>query len=266
MLRDLTLLPLFDCCSQELQGRAREKYNRLSQLSSDLDWYQGQYEALDAFVEALRTDNDWLEYRLKAVQDALLDQRALTVEDTTAVDRVKTALLEKDEALMTANDELQKARATLAEAQTAMVEKEVALSTAQAQLQQDRTTLEGAWCWQAQAEQKAQEAEKLSVDLQEKVTSLTTVEQQLRQERSVCQQAESQLQQGQSTHNEVQAALQRERSAREEVQGQLQRERAALEKAWATLKLRDAEITHLTGIVVQMGPTRWAARRTTLKT
>jgi hypothetical protein len=67
MLRDLTLLPLFDCCSQELQGRAREKYNRLSQLSSDLDWYQGQYEALDAFVEALRTDNDWLEYRLKAM-------------------------------------------------------------------------------------------------------------------------------------------------------------------------------------------------------
>jgi hypothetical protein len=85
-------------------------------------------------VEALRTDNDWLEYRLKAVQDALLDQRALTVEDTTAVDRVKTALLEKDEALMTANDELQKARAALAEARTAMVEKEVALSTAQAQL------------------------------------------------------------------------------------------------------------------------------------
>jgi hypothetical protein len=50
------------------------------------------------------------------------------------------------------------------------------------------------------------------------------------------------------------------------MQGQLQRERATLEKALAMLKLRDAEITHLTGIDVQMGPTRWAARRTTLKT
>jgi hypothetical protein len=64
-------------------------------------------------VEAVRTDNGWLEYRLRAVQDALLDQRALTVEGTTAVDRVKIVLLEKDEALATANDELQKACAAL---------------------------------------------------------------------------------------------------------------------------------------------------------
>jgi hypothetical protein len=42
-------------------------------LSSDLDWYRGQYEALEALVEALQTDNGWLEYRLRAVQDALLD-------------------------------------------------------------------------------------------------------------------------------------------------------------------------------------------------
>jgi hypothetical protein len=31
----------------------RKKYNCLSQLSSELDWYRGQYEALDALVEAL---------------------------------------------------------------------------------------------------------------------------------------------------------------------------------------------------------------------
>jgi hypothetical protein len=60
-----------------------------------------------------------------------------------------------------------------------MLEKETALATAQTQLQQDRATLEGAWSWQAQAEQKAQEAEKLSADLQEKVTSLAAVEEQL---------------------------------------------------------------------------------------
>jgi hypothetical protein len=33
------------------------KYDRLTQLSSDLDWYRGQYDALDAFMEALQTDN-----------------------------------------------------------------------------------------------------------------------------------------------------------------------------------------------------------------
>jgi hypothetical protein len=43
-------------------------------LSSELDWYRGQYDALDALVEALRTDNEWLEYRLRAVRDELLDQ------------------------------------------------------------------------------------------------------------------------------------------------------------------------------------------------
>jgi chromosome segregation ATPase len=160
-------------------------------LSSDLDWYRGQYEALDAFVEALQTDNGWLEHRLRAVQDALLDQRALTAEDTTAVDRVKTSLLEKDEAHATANGELQKVRAALAEAQIAMAEKKTALTTAQTQLQQDRTTLEGTRSWQAQAEKKAQEAEKLSADLQEKATSLAVVEEQLRQERSARQQVES---------------------------------------------------------------------------
>jgi hypothetical protein len=53
-------------------------------LSSDLDWYRGQYEVLDALVEALQMDNGLLEYRLRAVHDALLDQRALTAEGTTA--------------------------------------------------------------------------------------------------------------------------------------------------------------------------------------
>jgi chromosome segregation ATPase len=154
----------------------RKKYNCLSQLSSELNWYRGQYEALDALVEALQTNNDWLEYRLRVMEDALVNQRTLTTEDTTTVDRVKVVLLEKEEVLATANDELQKERAALAEAHTALAQKENALITAQTQLQQDRT----------QAEQKAQEAEKMSADLQVRVTSLAAVEEQLRQERSAC--------------------------------------------------------------------------------
>jgi hypothetical protein len=93
-------------------------------LSTELNWYRGQYDAL---VEALRTDNSWLEYQLRAVRDALLDQGAQTVEGGSAVDMVKVALLERDEAL-------QKVRATLAAVQTAAAEKEMALTAAQAQL------------------------------------------------------------------------------------------------------------------------------------
>jgi hypothetical protein len=169
------------------------------------------------------------------------------------VDRMKVTLLEMDRALEAANNDLQRACAALDKMQTAMAEKETALATAQTQLQQDRATLEGAQSWQAQAEQKAKEAERLGADLREKAASHAAVDEQLRQERSARQQAETRLQQEQSALEEAQAALERERSAREEAQGQLQREHAALEKAQATLKLRDAEITRLTRELVQEG-------------
>jgi hypothetical protein len=54
-------------------------------------------------VEALRTDNGWLEYRLQAVQDELLDQGAQTVGGSV-VDQVKAVLLERDEALRKERD------------------------------------------------------------------------------------------------------------------------------------------------------------------
>jgi hypothetical protein len=73
-------------------------------------------------VEALQTENGWLEYRLRAVEDALLDQCTLTAEGTTAVNKVKAVLLEKEEVLATTNGELQKARAALAEAQIALAQ------------------------------------------------------------------------------------------------------------------------------------------------
>jgi hypothetical protein len=81
-------------------------------------------------VVALQTDNGWLEYRLRAVEDALLDQRTLTVEGTTVVDKVKVVLLEKEEVLVTANGELQKECAALVEARTTLAQRETALAAA----------------------------------------------------------------------------------------------------------------------------------------
>jgi hypothetical protein len=79
-------------------------------------------------MEALRTDNGWLEYRLRAVRDEFLDQGVQPAEGGSAINLVKAALLERDEAL-------QKAREALAAAQTTTAEKETALASAQAQLQ-----------------------------------------------------------------------------------------------------------------------------------
>jgi hypothetical protein len=68
-------------------------------LSSKRDWYWDQYDSLDALMEALQIDNRWLEYRLQIVRGELLNQGAQAVEDASAVDKVTSALLERDEAL-----------------------------------------------------------------------------------------------------------------------------------------------------------------------
>jgi predicted nucleic acid-binding Zn-ribbon protein len=155
-----------------LEDRAREKYDRLDQLSSERNWYRDQYDALNAVVEALRTDNGWLEYRLQAVRDKLLERGAWTVEGGTAVDQVRAALLERDEALL-------KTREDLGAMWTVAGEWETEVASTHAQLQQDRATLEGARSWQSQAEEKAKEADQLRVELAEKATALTTAEGQL---------------------------------------------------------------------------------------
>jgi hypothetical protein len=133
-----------------------------------------------------RPDNGWLEYQLKAVRDELLEQGAQTVEGGSTVDQVRVALLEKDEALL-------KAREDLAAVWTVAAEWETEVASTRAQLQQDRATLEGARSWQSQAEEKAKEAEQLRVELAEKATALATVEGQLQLEQSARQQAEARL-------------------------------------------------------------------------
>jgi chromosome segregation ATPase len=104
------------------------------------------------------------------------------------VAKVRTALLERDEALRNAREDLAGVR-------TVVVEWETEVAAAHAQLQQDRATLEGARAWQSQAEEKAKEAEELRDKLADKAASLASTEEQLRQERDALQQAEAQLQQ-----------------------------------------------------------------------
>jgi hypothetical protein len=52
-----------------LERRARERYDTLDRLDAELDWYRGQYSALDTLVEALRSPDRWLVYRAEALLD-----------------------------------------------------------------------------------------------------------------------------------------------------------------------------------------------------
>jgi hypothetical protein len=149
------------------------------------------------------------DYRLQIVRDELLDQGAQAAEDASAVEKVSLALLERDEVLW-------KAREDLAAMRTVAAEWETEVASTRAQLQQDRATLEGARSWQSQAEEKAKEVEQLRVDLADRVAALATAEGQLQQEQSARQQAEAQLQQERTALAEAQVALEHERMAREE--------------------------------------------------
>jgi chromosome segregation ATPase len=191
----------------------------------------GQYEALEALVEALRSPDRWLAYRAEALLDSPPEQGAQAAEGASAVVRVRTVLVEWDDALRRVREDLEGARSL---ASTWEAEVAAALT----QVQQGRATL--------------QEAEGLKAALADKATVLTTTEEQLRQERAARQEAEGQLQRERAALVEARAALEQGRLAREEALGQLQRERAALEEAQASLKKQEEEVSCLNGELVQI--------------
>jgi hypothetical protein len=125
-------------------------------------------------------------YRAEALQDQPPEQDAQAAEDVSAVERVKTALVDRDEVL-------HKAREDLAGARTVVAAWEAEVASARAQLQQDRVALEGVRAWQSQVEEKAKEAEGLRTTLADKAAALATAEEQLCQEQAARQQAETQL-------------------------------------------------------------------------
>jgi hypothetical protein len=145
-------LPLLCPPAAGVGGRARERYGTLDRLDAELRWYREQYNALDALVEALRTPGGWQVYQVEALRDQPPELDAPAAEDISAVERVKIVLVDRDEALY-------KAREDLAGARTVAAEWEAEVASVRAQLQQDRATLEGARAWQSQAEERAKEAE-----------------------------------------------------------------------------------------------------------
>jgi DNA repair exonuclease SbcCD ATPase subunit len=214
-------------------------------MSSELRQLRAQRNALDALVEALRTRDAWLAYRAEALRDHLLELEGQSTEGASAVEKVHTALIDRDEAL-------QQAREDLARARTVATEWEAEVVSVRAQLQRDRAALEGARSWQIQVEERAKEVEELKASLADKAVTVVAAEEQLRQEHAARQEAEGQLQQEQAALVKAQAVRERERLAREEVLGQLQQERAALEGARAALKEREDEVSWLDGELIAL--------------
>jgi hypothetical protein len=138
-------------------------------------------------------------------------------------------LVERDNALRRAREDLEGARSVAAAWEAEVV-------TARVQLQQGCVALE--------------ETEGLKTALADKAVALTAAEEQLRQERAARQLAECRLQLERAALVEARAMLEQERMARKEALGQLQRERAALEGARATLKQQEEEVSRLNGELV----------------
>jgi chromosome segregation ATPase len=105
----------FVCWWQELELRARDRYGALDQMSAELRQLWEQRDALDALAEALRTRDGWLAYRVEALRDQLLELEGKSTARPSAIERVRTALVDRDEVLQQARGDLERARTVAAD-------------------------------------------------------------------------------------------------------------------------------------------------------
>jgi chromosome segregation ATPase len=177
-------------------------------MSAELRRLRERCNAFDALADALRTPDSWLSYRAEALRDQLQDCERQDAPCPSTLERVCTALIDRDEALQRARSDLERMR-TLASNWEAEV------GTVRADNREVRAWLREAQAQQSQAEeraraaeQKAKEADELKATLDAKVAALAMAEDQLQQERTALADARS--------------ALERERTAREAAQKSLE--------------------------------------------
>jgi chromosome segregation ATPase len=165
-----------------------------------------------------------------ALHDELHESTRQDLARPSSLERVCTALIDRDEALRQARSDLEKMRtlATNWEAEVAGVRNEN---------RGLRSSLEGAQAQQRQAEeraraleQRAKEADDLKAALDAKVAALAVSEDQLLRERTAYQGAEGRLQQEQAALADARSALEQERVAREAAQKSLEDRNTAFSK------------------------------------
>jgi chromosome segregation ATPase len=200
-------------------------------VNAELHQLRERCGAFDALADALRTPDGWLAYRAVVLRDELPESTRQDPARRSSLERVCTALIDRDEALWRARSDLEKMRtlATNWEAEVACVRGEN---------RGLRSSLEGAQAQQHQAEERARELEQwakeaddLKAALDAKVAALAIAEEQLLQERTARQGAEGRLQQEQAALADAQSALEQDRIAREAAQKSLEERNTALSKA-----------------------------------
>jgi chromosome segregation ATPase len=199
-------------------------------VNAELHQLRERCGAFDALADALGTPDDWLSYRAVALCDQLHESARQDPARPSSLERVCTALIDRDEALWQARLDLERMRTLAAnwEAEVAGVRNEN---------QGLRSSLEGAQAQQHQAEeqahvleQRAKEADDLKAALDAKVAALAISEDHLLRERTACQGAEGRLQQEQAALADARSALEQERVAREAAQKSLEGRNAELTK------------------------------------
>jgi chromosome segregation ATPase len=207
-------------------------------MSAELRQLREQRDALDALAEALRTRDGWLAYRAEALRDQLLELEGRSTACPSAMERIRIALIDRDEALQQARGDLERARTMVTDWEAEVVSirtqnREVCAELLEAQFQRSQAEERA-----REAEQRAKEVEELKAALAAKVAAVAAAEEQLRQERAAHQEAEGQLQQ--------------ERSALADARSALEREHAALERARTSLEEREAEVSKLDGELIAL--------------
>jgi chromosome segregation ATPase len=167
------------------------------------------------------------------LRDQLLELEGQPTARPSAIERVRTSLIDRDEALQQARGDLERARTVATDWEAEVVSiwtqnREVRAELMEAQSQRSRAEERA-----REAEQRAKEVKELKATLAAKVVAVAAAEEQLWQERAAHQEAEGQLQQ--------------ERAALADAWSALEREHAALEKVQTLLKEWEANVSKLDG-------------------
>jgi regulator of replication initiation timing len=153
-------------------------------MSAELHQLRERCDAFDALADALRTPDSWLSYRAEALRDQLQECERQAAARPSTLERVCTALIDRDEALRQARADLERMRklATNWEAE---------VTTVRVENQEVRAWLLEAQARQSQAEerahaaeQRAKEADERKATLDAKVAALAITEDRLLQERT----------------------------------------------------------------------------------
>jgi hypothetical protein len=117
-------------------------------VNAELHQVRERCGAFDALADALRTPDGWLAYRAMVLRDELPESTRQNPARRSSLERICTALVDRDEALWRARSDLEKMRtlATNWEAEVAGVRGEN---------RELRSSLEGAQAQQRQAEERA---------------------------------------------------------------------------------------------------------------